>query len=181
MTLFTPGEEESGMKKSFTLLAGLVVLLSTLVASTAALAGPDGGDQGTMCVFNTQLRPENEFRPVGSTDPVDSTAHGHAQIKVRNDGTIEYKVHILNQAGELFRIGHIHRGAATVNGPVVVDLLGGGAGGSQTSDEHIVLTGEGAPNALFPGVATLCNNPAEFYVNFHTLADPVGAIRGQLP
>jgi hypothetical protein len=168
------------MRKRLMLLAGLIVTLTTFVASTAALAGPDGSDEGAMCVLNTQLRPENEIRTT-SADPVDSTASGFAQIKVRNDGTIEYKVHILNQGEETFRVGHIHRGAETANGPVVVDLLGGPAGGSQTSDEHIVLMGEGVPNTLFPGVATLCNNPAEFYVNFHTVADPQGAIRGQLP
>ena len=151
---------------------------SALVAATAAGGGPNGSDNGTMCVQNTQLRPGNEIR-TGAADPVTSTAKGHAQIKVRNDGTIEYKVFILNKGGETFRFGHIHEGAATENGPVRVFLLEG----PNTSARHIRVRGElpasETTSANF-APADVCDNPAGHYVNFHTTDDPMGAVRGQL-
>lgn len=168
--------------RRLSVLIGLVVATGSLSLAPTAVAGPGGSDNGTACVLNTQLRPENEVR-TGPVDPVDSTAKGHAQIKVRNDGTIEFDVVILNKAGEHFHIGHIHRGEPFVNGPIVVDLLGGPAGGEETEAEHIRLRGEGVPRqpAAGPNIAAdICNNPAAYYVNFHTHADPQGAVRGQL-
>ena len=160
--------------------AGLVVALSTFVGITAvATAGSAGSDQATACVFNTTLDPANEVR----TTPNTSVASGHAQIKVRNDGTIEFKVFILNPANEDFRVGHIH-GPATVEGNagIVVDLLGGPAGGSPTTETTITLMGEGVPRATAPAniAELLCTSPELYYVNFHTATEPSGAIRGQL-
>jgi hypothetical protein len=157
--------------------------VAVLAVSTTAFAGPDGSDNGVACIFNTQLSPEAEVRPPGTTDPVTSTASGHAQVKIRNDGSIEFNVFLLNKAAELFRVGHIHRGDVTIAGPVVVHFLGGPAGGTASTDEHIRVTGIGVEQqpAAGPDVTgEICNNPANFYVNFHTLDDPQGAVRGQL-
>jgi hypothetical protein len=165
------------------LLFGLVAVIGVLGISTVALAGPDGSDNGVRCIFNTQLSPEAEVRPPGTTDPVTSTASGHAQVKIRNDGTIEFNVFLLNKGGELFRVGHIHRGDVTVAGPVVVHFLGGPAGGTQSTDEQIRVTGVGVeqqPAAGLDVASEICNNPTNFYVNFHTADDPQGAVRGQL-
>jgi CHRD domain len=155
-----------------------VVAVASLALTASAVAGPDGSDNGTMCVQNTQLRPENEVRPAVTTDPVESTAKGHAQIKVRNDGTIEYKIFILNKAGETFMAGHIHEAPVGENGPVRVTLFGG-----STSERHIRLRGElpasQTTSANF-APSDVCTNPSGHYVNFHTSADPQGAIRGQL-
>ena len=155
---------------------GAAVAGAGALAATA-VAGPNGSDNGVMCVQNTQLRPGNEVRPPGTTDPVTSTAKGHAQIKVRNDGTIEYKVFILNKAGESFVAGHIHEAAAADNGPVRVTLFGG-----STTAKHIRVRGEIPAGTTFTGFepADVCNNPAGHYVNFHTTDDPQGAVRGQL-
>lgn len=160
-------------------LVGLVVALTTFVGlTTAAGAGPDGSDNGVACVLNTQLSPENEVR----TTPNTSVASGHAQIKVRNDGTIELKAFVLNPAGENFLVAHIHGPAtSTGNAGILVDLLGGPAGGSPFTARTTTLMGEGVPRAAAVGIATLlCANPANYYVNFHTMTEPSGAIRGQL-
>ena len=145
----------------------LTALLLALIAVTSAAAGPNGSDDGTMCVFNTRLLAANET--TGST----STASGHAQIKVRNDGTIEWDVFVLNPDGETFVAGHIHRAPAGVAGPVVPPLHMSGA----TSDMQIRDTGEASNAALGEAI---CANPAAYYVNYHTTAFPGGAIRGQL-
>jgi hypothetical protein len=47
-------------------------------------------DESVMCVLHAQLSAQNET--TGST----STATGHIQIKVWNDGTIEFKAQIQN-------------------------------------------------------------------------------------
>jgi hypothetical protein len=143
-------------------------LLAALAAVGPAGAGPGGGDQGTMCVHNTRLVAANET--TGST----STAKGHAQIKVRNDGTIEWKVVVLNRGGETFVAGHVHVGPAGVAGPVVLPLHLGGA----TTARHIRDRGESSGSTTLG--AAICANPSNYYVNYHTTAFPGGAIRGQL-
>jgi hypothetical protein len=159
--------------------AGVVAALTTFVGlTTVAVAGPDGSEGAVACVFNTQLRTDNEVR----TTPNTSVASGQAQIKVLNDGTIEFIVFVLNPAGENFLVGHIH-GPATVteNAGIVVDLLGGPAGGSPFTEKTTTLMGDGVPRTAAVGIAELlCASPQSYYVNFHTMTEPTGAIRGQL-
>src|SRR5262245_12841035 len=95
----------------------VVLALSALAYPLAVVAGPKGGSGGTACVENTQLRAANEV------PPTDSSAFGHTQIKIRNDGTIEFKTQIENPGGETFAAGHIHRAPEGVNGPVVQPLF----------------------------------------------------------
>ena len=145
----------------------LLFTLATFVFPAATSAGPNGSDQATMCVFTTQLRADNEV-PV-STSP----ATGATQIKVRNDGTIEFNTHILNPDNETFIAGHIHLAPAGVAGPVVQPLFVDGP----TSDRQIMQSGELSNPAL--GTA-ICTNPSGYYVNYHSTLFPAGATRGQL-
>ena len=157
------------MRKRLLATAVTIVALGAAAVVLTATAAAQS-DNGTMCVLNTQLRAENEA-PHTST----SEAKGHAQIKVRNDGTIEWKVFILNKAGERFRAGHIHLAPAGEAGDVVVPLFSNPAG---TTDRQIRDRGE---TASFPVIAQdICNNPSAYYVNYHTLLIPQGAVRGQL-
>ena len=128
-------------------------------------------DLGVMCVLHAKLAAKNET--TGST----STAKGHTQIKVRNDGTIEFKTHINNKNNETFVAGHIHQAPIGVAGPIVVPLFV--APSPPTNARHIKQSGMATPNAGTTGAA-LCQNPSAYYVNYHTTAFPGGAIRGQL-
>ena len=148
-------------------VALLLVALATFAFPAATAAGPNGSDEATMCVFTTQLRAENEVP--GSTSP----ATGATQIKVRNDGTIEFNTHILNPDNETFVAGHIHLAPAGVAGPVVQSLFVDGP----TSDRQIMQSGEVSNPALG---AAICANPSAYYVNYHTTTFPAGATRGQL-
>jgi hypothetical protein len=148
-------------------VALLLFALATFAFPAATAAGPNGSDQATMCVFTTQLRAENEVP--GSTSP----ATGATQIKVRNDGTIEFKTHILNPDNETFIAGHIHLAPAGVAGPVVQSLFVDGP----TSDRQVRQSGEVANPAL---AAAICANPSAYYVNYHSATFPAGATRGQL-
>lgn len=151
-----------------------VVLLAAFTFAVAAypaatLAGPGGSDNGTMCVFTTQLLAENET-PLSTSE-----AFGHTQIKIRNDNTVEWNTHIVNPAGENFVAGHIHRAPIGVAGPVVVPLFSG-----PTADAQIKDTGEAAVSTAALA-QDICANPQNFYVNYHTNPGfPAGAIRGQL-
>jgi len=144
-----------------------VAAACAIVALTASGAPAKNGN-GVMCVLNANLA-----APTGST----STAKGHTQIKVRANGTIEFKTHILNQNGETFVAGHIHQAPVGVAGPIVVPLFVSPT--PATNARHIRQSGVATPNAGTTGAA-LCTNPSAYYVNYHTTAFTGGAIRGQL-
>ena len=151
-------------------------LILCLVAACAAAAlsasgAPAKSGQGVMCVLHAKLAVKNET--TGST----STAKGHTLIKVRQDGTIEFKTQINNKNQETFVAGHIHQAPVGVAGPIVVPLFV--APSPPTSARHIKQSGVATPNAGTTGAA-LCANPSAYYVNYHTTAFPGGAIRGQL-
>jgi CHRD domain len=141
------------------------------VAVLAAGTAPGKNGQGVMCVLQAKLAAKNET--TGST----STAKGHTQIKVRNDGTIEFKTQILNRANETFVAGHIHQAPVGVAGPIVVPLFVSPT--PPTNARHIRQSGVATPNAGTTGAA-VCQNPSVYYVNYHTTAFTGGAIRGQL-
>jgi hypothetical protein len=151
----------------------LFVLLVAALATLAASAGAASARAAAFgCVHVTQLSPANEIRPADTTDPVTSTARGVSVVIVHGDGTIQWHTVILNFARETFFAGHIHVGASTVAGPVVQPLFEGSASG-------IVVQNSGSvSNPTL--AAAICANPANYYVNYHTTADPQGAVRGQL-
>ena len=147
----------------------LGVVVACVVAASAASVAPAKNGNGVMCVLHARLTATSET--TGST----STAKGHTQIKVRANGTIEFKTHILNKNGETFVAGHIHQAPVGVAGPIVVPLFASPG----TTARHIRHSGVATPNAGTTGAA-LCTNPSAYYVNYHTTAFPGGAIRGQL-
>ena len=147
------------------------LLVASAASVVAAGPAPAKSGHGVMCVLHAKLSAKNET--TGST----STAKGHTLIKVRNDGTIEFKTKILNRSHETFVAGHIHKAPVGVAGPIVVPLFV--APTAATSDRHIRQSGVATPNAGTTGAA-LCQNPSAYYVNYHTTAFPGGAIRGQL-
>ena len=151
------------------LILCLVVGCMAVVLSEGA--APAKSPKGTMCVLHAKLSAKSET--TGST----SVAKGHTLIKVRQDGTIEFKTKILNKAHEAFFAGHIHEAPVGSAGSVVVPLFVPPA--SATSARQIKQSGVATPNAGTTG-AELCQNPSAFYVNYHTTAFTGGAIRGQL-
>jgi CHRD domain len=151
-------------------------LMMCVVAACAAVAltasgAPAKNGNGVKCVLQAKLAAKNET--TGST----STAKGHTLIKVRSDGTIEFKTHILNKNGETFLAGHIHQALVGVAGAIVVPLFVSPS--PPTSARHIKQGGVATPNAGTTG-DDLCGKPSDYYVNYHTTAFPGGAIRGQL-
>ncbi len=151
----------------------LLSVLALLVAVALLTAAPSAAN-GTSprCTAFAVLTPQNEVRPPNTTDPVESRARGFALVKIK--GTkLKFIVVIFNPARETFTAGHIHVGAPTENGPVVVTLFQG------QSDRRIFLQSDKLK--ISPDTAAaICGNLAGYYVNYHTTQDPQGAVRGQL-
>ncbi|MDX2178920.1 MAG: CHRD domain-containing protein [Bryobacteraceae bacterium] len=135
--------------------------------------------------FRAILSPANEVPAITGLD-----ASGTATVLlhiVRDSsgrivsGSADFKVNY-RFPGEINITGlHIHRGEAGANGPVTIDssLTRRDA---QPAVATLNLQGQIAPdNAAAISTATdMLTNPAGFYVNMHTSANPGGAIRGQL-
>jgi hypothetical protein len=149
----------------------LCLLAACLVGMPTGSVASAKSNLGVMCVLHAKLAAKNE------TPSTTSVAKGHTLIKVRNDGAIEFKTQINNKNHETFVAGHIHQAPVGVAGPIVVPLFVPPT--PATSARHIKQSGLATPNAGTTGAA-LCQNPSAYYVNYHTLAFPAGAIRGQL-
>jgi CHRD domain len=147
----------------------LGVAAACAIVAFSASGAPAKNGNGVTCVLHAKLTAKSET--TGST----STAKGHTQIKVRANGTIEFKTQILNKNGETFVAGHIHLAPVGVAGPIVVPLFASPG----TTARHIRHSGVATPNPGTTGAA-LCANPSAYYVNYHTTAFLAGAIRGQL-
>jgi len=149
----------------------LIVCLATVFVVIGVTGGTASAKHGgVMCVLSTQMNAHNET--TGST----STATGHTQVKVWQDGTITFRTQIFNPNHETFVAGHIHQAAVGAPGSIVVPLFAG----PPTTSTHIKLGGTATPNAGTTGAA-ICHNPSAYYVNYHTSPGfPAGAIRGQL-
>jgi hypothetical protein len=121
------------------------------------LTGTSTASFGTL--FDLQLK--------GTSEP---NATGTALLRILKDkATVCYRLHAANVTLPT-TAAHIHKGAAGVNGPVVVPFTAPGADGNssgcQTSTPEIVND--------------ILGNPSGFYVNVHTTEHPAGAIRSQL-
>jgi CHRD domain len=151
----------------FKRLLTVLVLAAALVALGAAPAGAQ--DESTpKCLLFTTLTPGEEV------PPTTSRAFGFTVVHIEGT-TLRFSTLIVNLARETFIAGHIHVGAAGVNGPVVVSLFTG------PSDARFIAQAESREISLMLA-GQICDDPgpAGFYVNYHTTAFPGGAIRGQL-
>jgi len=137
--------------------------------------------------FRVNMSPANE---VPAIEGLAATGFGTVWVHVVKDaagkitsGTADFNVRYQFPSGITVTGLHIHRGAAGVNGPVLLDTRI--TGGSPVVDE----TGRGEiarPVQVLAGSANvavleeLIANPEAFYLNLHTTVNPGGAIRSQM-
>lgn len=150
-------------------LAALMLFSLLVIAGTASATGTRE--------YKAMLQGSNEV-PARET-----AAHGVAQFHVSSDGTsIRYKLNVTRIENVV--AGHIHVGAAGVNGPVVVNLYSPSAcrtlpsgircDGTFTAAN---LVGPLAGHPLSDLIAAMSTNGT--YVNVHTTQYPGGEVRGQ--
>jgi glucose/arabinose dehydrogenase len=113
--------------------------------------------------LEAKLSSDNEVPPSGTG------ASGDAEVVIDpRRGEVCVEIEAEDLAGDVVA-GHIHIGAAGVNGPVVVDL------GVDRADFKSCVSG--VDPVL---IRAISRNPAGYYVNVHTTEVPTGEIRGQL-
>ena len=151
-------------KRNFTVLVigAFVILLLLLILSSPVLAGGRP--------LSATLTGANEV-PAGSGD---LGASGSVDMTINvGQNEVCFNLTTSNLTNGSAFASHIHRGAAGVNGPVVVTL----ATGSFTSASGCVSPNSGDKHDL----RDILINPSAYYVNVHTAPNfGPGAIRGQL-
>ena len=145
-----------------------LALATGLVGAALAAPASEGGRK-----FTTNLTGEAEVTAAGVPNQGDLAATGTATITV-NPGQSRVCWEITT--GDDFTQGttsivgaHIHVGASTTTGPVVVPLTA-----------IIDGTTTGCADVTRQLADAIRKTPANYYVNVHTNLFPAGAIRGQL-
>ena len=125
--------------------------------------------------FKAELKASNENPPI--TD-AEATCAGTATVTFTATSA-KFDVSITGcPATTAINIGHIHEGAAGVNGPVKIDsTLKAGDIALTAGAITFSRTNSAADPALIQAVMA---NPAGYYVNFHSGVHTGGVIRGQL-
>jgi uncharacterized repeat protein (TIGR01451 family) len=121
--------------------------------------------------FRAVLNTANEVVSPAGPD----TATGLATFVLdTTTNVLEYTIFVNNMTSAI-TAAHIHTGVVGVNGPPLVNLF---TGAPPVFDGSHPLVGK---LTLPPAdAAAIAGNPAGFYVNVHTTANPAGEIRGQL-
>jgi len=119
------------------------------------LTGTSAADAGTTISLDLK----------GTSEPA---ATGTAVLRILS-GQVCYRLHAANVTLPT-TAAHIHKGAAGVNGPVVVPFTAPGADGNSS----------GCTTADPSLISDILANRAGYYVNVHTKEHPAGAIRSQL-
>lgn len=136
------------------------VIATALLGSATAFAAEDAGAR-----FTATLDGASEVTAQGG----DPDGMGTATVRV-NPGRNQVCFSISVTGISTATVTHIHKGAAGVSGPVVVDLVAPVNGISQgcTAMVDRELAKE------------IIKNPADYYVNVHSTEFRAGAVRGQL-
>ena len=146
----------------------------TLAPTTAPTTAPTPAPTPAN-TFKAELKASNENPPI--TD-AEATCTGTATVTFTAT-TAKFDVAITGcPATTAINIGHIHEGAAGVNGGVKIDsTLKAGDIALTNGAVTFSRTNSAADPALITAVMA---NPAGYYVNFHSTLHSGGVIRGQL-
>ena len=170
-----------------TLAAALLAL--TVFAGACDDNDPTGPTPGGNDIpnprFTAALLASNEVPPITNQE---SGATGNATITINATrdsagaiiaATVDFQVTLANfPAGSAVTIAHIHPGAAGTTGGILVNT-------GLTSGEVSLVNGAGSftKNGVPVGVTeanAIIANPAGYYFNVHSAANPGGVVRGQL-
>lgn len=152
-----------------TIRGGILVAAAGLLALILAVGSTDA-QSGS---YNVTLTGAEEV------PPVTTTATGSFQATISGDA-INYT---LTANGEALTMAHFHVGAAGTNGPVVAFLFGPNNDGVASINETGTITVDDLVGPLagdWEGFIEALDG-GQIYVNVHSIANPAGVIRSQLP
>jgi hypothetical protein len=164
--------------------------LSVLVAALVFAAGCGDSDTAPNTDdnrprFTANLLPSNEVPPVPNAENVGSgSAVIHLNLTRDSAGAItaataDFEVELSGfPSTTAITAAHIHPGAAGSNGPVRVNT--GIAAGQVTLTNGAGSFVRNGINVNAADAQAIVNNPAGFYFNVHSSANPGGVARGQL-
>ena len=170
------------------IIGAMVLAAAAAVAMCGGSDNPTGPSNTGPLVFTAALSAVNEVPPISNNE---SNGRGTVTVTINvprdasgnptGGGTANFSAQLSGlPGGTNIILGHIHEAAAGVNGPVRVNT-------DLSAAAPAVLDGAGAGNLVFNDKATAADiaqriyaNPAGFYVNFHTPANPGGVVRGQM-
>ncbi len=153
--------------KKTLLLPALTLALAAVAAPAQAGQHPPKSPNGVVAhFFAATLTGANEIAPAGDPD-----GSGKAEVEVAGD-LVTFALSWKNIPAPT--MGHIHTGAAGVNGPVSVPFF-------TTPMPDTTVAAGGVVQVTDAILASaIVADPAGFYVNLHTTEFPAGAVRGQL-
>ena len=179
-----PASVLTGLRATALAAVGAVALAVPAAATTqSAPTAPPAAPPAAPTVLTAHLSGANEVSPTtGALGAGDPDGSGDAAVLLRG-GTVDFALS-WSKIGAPTR-GHVHIGAAGVNGGIDVAFFEQLAPGAADAYVHQIPTSavgvtgsvEGADPAV---VAAIAADPAGFYVNIHTDDYPAGAVRGQL-
>jgi hypothetical protein len=171
------------MKRLTIAVFGLLLAAGCSSSSSTPSSTPSSGTTTTR--FTATLSPAQENPPIQGTE-AGASGSSTMDFNITRDAsgaitaaTVNFTVTVQNfPATAVVNIAHIHTGGTGVNGPILVNTtvnpgevtLSGGAG--TFTRVGLVVAG--------PTMQSILDNPAGFYFNIHTAANPGGVMRGQL-
>ena len=180
---------KSGEETMKAIFSSIFILIVLLLVSNSTFAG-----DGNSFQFKVDLSGAQEISPPAPVNGVDTVTTGKLQIFFNQSlSEANFRLHV--QEGATITQAHLHCGRAGENGPVVVFLFGPVDAGV---DVDGTLTRDTLFNADITDIGPDCksvigrpvNNIASLasaardgliYVNVHSVNNPAGEVRGQLP
>jgi CHRD domain len=155
-------------------LSLLAIALSILAAACGSSTLPSSPTKPT---FTADLRPANEVPPITGAE-----AGGSGSATITFDTAASSVTFVVNMtgfpAGTPINVAHIHTGASGVAGGVLISTaLAAGEVTLANGSGSFTKTVSNLDNAVMQNII---NNPAGFYFNIHSSANPGGVARGQL-
>ena len=160
--------------------ASVIIVLAFIAAGCGSSTSPS--NTPTKPTFTATLLPSNEVPPITNAE-----SSGTGSVTITFDtttsggnvtaATVTFVANLTGfPAGMTVTLGHIHRGAAGVAGPVVISA-------NVTATPLANGTGTLTLSNASPDVAVvqdILNNPSNYYFNLHSTLNPGGFTRGQL-